>query len=132
MTTANETKITVPTGGTDVTIGSDGVVSYVDSTGTTQKLAQISMSKFANPGGLQRISGNLFAQSNNSGLPTNAVAGDTASGMGSLESGAVEMSNVDLAQEFTTMITAQRGYEANSRVISTADQILQNLVQLGR
>jgi flagellar hook protein FlgE len=132
MTTANETKITVPAGGTNLTIASDGVVSYVDSTGTTQKLAQISMSRFANPGGLQRISGNLFAESNNSGAPSNAVAGDIATGMGSLQSGAVEMSNVDLAQEFTTMITAQRGYEANSRVISTADQVLQNLVQLGR
>lgn len=136
MTTANEVKITVPAGGTNVSIAADGVVSYVDATGTTQKLAQISMTKFPNPGGLERISGNLFAASNNSGTPptsaTNAVPGDTASGMGTLQSGAVEMSNVDLAQEFTTMITAQRGYEANSRVISTADQMLQDLVQLGR
>ena len=107
-------------------------LSYVDSTGTTQKLAQISMAKFNNPEGLQRISGNLFAQSNNSGNATSSFPGDPATGMGSLQSGAVEMSNVDLAQEFTTMITAQRGYEANSRVISTADQVLQNLVQLGR
>jgi flagellar hook protein FlgE len=132
MTTANETKITIPAGGKDVTIGADGVVSYVDSSGTTQKLAQISMAKFPNDAGLQRISGNLFAQTNNSGTPANAVPGDSASGMGTLASGAVEMSNVDLAQEFTTMITAQRGYEANSRVISIADELLQNLVQLGR
>lgn len=132
MTTANETKITVPAGGSDVTIGSDGVVSYVDNAGVTQKLAQISMAKFPNQAGLQRVSSNLYAQTNNSGSPTNAVAGDTATGMGTLQAGAVEMSNVDLASEFTTMITAQRGYEANSRVISMADQMLQNLVNIGR
>ncbi|HZO95795.1 MAG TPA: flagellar hook-basal body complex protein [Gaiellaceae bacterium] len=131
-TTANETKITVPAGGKDVSIGSDGVVSYVDATGTVQKLAQISLAKFPNESGLERISGNLFAQTNNSGTPLNAVAGDPATGMGTIQSGAVEMSNVDLAREFTTMITAQRGYEANSRVITVADQMLQNLVNLGR
>lgn len=132
MTTANETKITVPAGGSDVTIGSDGVVSYVDNAGVTQKLAQISMAKFPNQAGLQRVSSNLYAQTNNSGSPTNAVAGDTATGMGTLQAGAVEMSNVDLASEFTTMITAQRGYEANSRVISMADEMLQNLVHIGQ
>jgi flagellar hook protein FlgE len=132
MTAANETKITVPAGATDTTIGSDGVVTYVDSTGAVQKLAQISLSKFPNPGGLQRISGNDFAQTTNSGVPADAVPGDTTTGMGTLAAGAVEMSNVDLAQEFTTMITAQRGYEANSRVISIADQMLQDLVNLGR
>jgi flagellar hook protein FlgE len=132
MTTANETKITVPAGGKDVTIGSDGVVSYVDAAGAVQKLAQISMAKFPNENGLQRISGNLFAQTNNSGPAANAVPGDTATGLGTLAAGAVEMSNVDLASEFTTMITAQRGYEANSRVISMADQMLQDLVNIGR
>jgi flagellar hook protein FlgE len=132
MTTANETKITLPAGGSDMTIGSDGVVSYVDSTGTTQKLAQISMAKFPNQAGLQRVSSNLYAETNNSGTPTNAVAGNTASNMGTLQAGAVEMSNVDLAAEFTTMITAQRGYEANSRVISMADEMLQNLVHIGQ
>ncbi|HEX7083872.1 MAG TPA: flagellar hook-basal body complex protein [Gaiellaceae bacterium] len=131
-TSADETKITVPTGGKDVSIGTDGTVSYVDSTGTVQNLAQISLAKFPNDGGLERISGNLFAQSNNSGTPVTAVPGDATSGMGSLQSGQVEMSNVDLASEFTTLITAQRGYEANSRVISTADQVLQNLVNIGR
>jgi flagellar hook protein FlgE len=132
VATANETKITIPAGGKDVTIGSDGVVSYVDAAGTVQKLAQISMAKFPNAAGLERIAGNLYAQSNNSGAPANAVPGDATTGMGTLASGAVEMSNVDLAKEFTTMITAQRGYEANSRVISMADQILQNLVNIGR
>jgi flagellar hook protein FlgE len=132
LVASDETKITVPTGGKDVSIGSDGVVSYVDSTGTVQKLAQIALAKFPNDAGLQRISGNLFSQSNNSGTAVVAVPGDATNGMGSLQSGQVEMSNVDLASEFTTLITAQRGYEANSRVISTADQVLENLVNIGR
>jgi flagellar hook protein FlgE len=131
-TTANETKITIPAGGKSVTIGSDGVVSYVDATGTVQKLAQISLAKFPNENGLERISGNLFQATNNSGAEVAAAPGDAATGMGTLAAGAIEMSNVDLAREFTTMITAQRGYEANSRVISMADQMLQDLVNIGR
>jgi flagellar hook protein FlgE len=132
VATANETKITVPAGGKAMSIGSDGVVTYVDAAGVTQKLAQISMARFPNQDGLQRISGNLFTNTNNSGAEVAAVPGDAATGMGTLAPGNVEMSNVDLAREFTTMITAQRGYEANSRVISMADQMLQNLVNIGR
>jgi flagellar hook protein FlgE len=132
VATANETAITVPAGGKSMSIGSDGVVTYVDATGVVQKLAQISMAKFPNQDGLERVSGNKFQGTNNSGAEVAAVPGDAASGMGTLAAGAVEMSNVDLAREFTTMITAQRGYEANSRVISMADQMLQNLVNIGR
>jgi flagellar hook protein FlgE len=132
FTPANETMLTVPAGAKDVSIGSDGTVTYVDATNTVQTLGQISLAKFANPGGLERIGGNLFAQTTNSGAESTAVPGDATTGMGTLAAGSVEMSNVDLAQEFTTMITAQRAYEANSRVISTADQMLQTLVNLGR
>ena len=132
FTPANETKLTVPAGAKDVSIGSDGTVTYVDATNTVQTLGQISLAKFANPGGLERTSGNLFALTTNSGAESTAVPGDATTGMGTLAAGSVEMSNVDLAQEFTTMITAQRAYEANSRVISTADQMLQTLVNLGR
>ena len=128
----NQTKLTVPTGGKSLTIQSDGTVTYVDSTGTLQTLGTISMAKFPNPSGVERISGNLFQASNNSGAGVPAVPGDLTTGMGTLAVGAVEMSNVDLASEFTRMITAQRGYEANSRIISTADQMLQNLVNIGR
>jgi flagellar hook protein FlgE len=134
--TTTETQITVPSGAKDVSIGSDGMVTYVDTTGTVQNLAQISLSKFPNPAGLERISGNLWAESTNSSNAANPriddVPGSATSGMGTLAAGSIEMSNVDLAREFTTMITAQRGYEANSRVISTADQLLQNLVNIGR
>jgi flagellar hook protein FlgE len=131
-TTANETKITIPAGSKSVSIGSDGVVSYVDPAGVLVKVGQVSMAKFANVNGLQRVSGNLFQATNNSGPEVAAGPGDTATGMGTLVGGAVEMSNVDLAREFTTMITAQRGYQANSRVISIADQMLQDLVNIGR
>ena len=132
VSTANETKINIPAGSKSATVGSDGVVSYIDPAGAIVKVAQISMAKFANINGLQRISGNLFEATNNSGAEVAAVPGDAATGMGSIAGGCVEMSNVDLAREFTTMITAQRGYQANSRVISIADQMLQDLVNIGR
>jgi flagellar hook protein FlgE len=129
---ANQTKLTVPTGGKSMSIKADGSVTYVDAAGVLQTLGTISMGKFPNPAGVERISGNLFQASGNSGAAVSAVPGDATTGMGTLATGAVEMSNVDLAQEFTRMISAQRGYEANSRIISTADQLLQTLVNIGR
>ena len=128
---ANETAITIPATGTNVNIDANGIVTYTDSTGAVQQLAQISMAKFPNENGLESVAGNLFEPTNNSGTPVTGVAGDPTTGMGTLVSGSVEMSNVDLANEFTSMITAQRGYEANTRVITTADQILQDLINLG-
>ena len=89
---------------------------------------RISLAKFPNDEGLERVSGNKFAASSNSGAESVGTAG--TNGLGPLTPGAVEMSNVDLAQEFTNMITAQRGFQANSRIISTADEMLQELVNL--
>ena len=118
-------KINIPTDAKSVSIAPDGTVSYVDgATGATTVAGQISLAKFPNPAGLERVSGNRFAASNNSGAETCGVPGDT-NGLGTLAAGAVEMSNVDLAQEFTSLITAQRGFQANSRVITTADSMLQ-------
>ncbi len=127
---ANETKITIPANSQSVTIGQDGIVTVIDSAGAVTKLAAISLAKFPNQAGLQRISGNKFAATNNSGSEVADVA--ASSGLGTLTPGAVEMSNVDLAQEFTNMITAERGFQANSRIISTADEMLQELVNLKR
>ena len=124
--------ITVPAGAKSVSIGQDGVVSYVNAAGTTVNLAKVTLAKFPNDAGLSRVSGNRFAASNNSGAAAVGVPGDTTTGVGTLASGGVEMSNVDLAQEFTSIIVAQRGFQANSRVISAADQILQDLVNIGR
>jgi len=128
--TTTETLLTIPADSKAVTIGQDGVVTSVDSAGLATKLGAISLAKFPNDAGLERISGNKFRVSGNSGAEVAGTAG--TSGIGTLTPGSVEMSNVDLAQEFTTMITAQRGFQANSRIISAADEMLQELVNLKR
>lgn len=97
---------------------------------TLQEAGQIQMAKFANPGGLEKVGGNLFRASANSGPAETGFALDQ--GFGSMESGFLEMSNVDLAEEFTEMIVAQRGFQANTRIITTSDEILQELVNLKR
>jgi flagellar hook protein FlgE len=126
--TSTETTINVPANTKSVTIGQDGVVTTIDAAGVVTPVAAISMAKFPNNEGLERVSGNKFAASNNSGAESVGTAG--TNGLGTISPGAVEMSNVDLAQEFTNMITAQRGFQANSRIISTADEMLQELVNL--
>jgi flagellar hook protein FlgE len=128
--TTKDAKINIPSDATSVSIGQDGVVSYIQA-GATVYAGQITLAKFPNEAGLQRVSGTKFTSSPNSGTVTVGVVGD-ANGFGTLAAGSLEMSNVDLAQEFTNMIEAQRGFQANGRVISTADQMLQDLVNLGR
>lgn len=98
--------------------------------GITKNLAQLSMVAFNNPAGLSKIGGNLLTESAASGTPRYSTAG-TAS-LGTISAGFLEASNVDLTNEFTSMITAQRGFQANSRIISTSDEILQELTQLKR
>ena len=120
----------VPAGATNLSIGQDGSVSYDPAAGGGRVTAGVlSLASFANEAGLQRVSSNRWAASNSSG-PENV--GTPGGNFSLVTSGAVEMSNVDLAQEFTNMISAQRGFQANSRVISTADQMLQDLVNLNR
>jgi flagellar hook protein FlgE len=125
---ANETKITIPAGSQSVTIAQNGTVSVTNSAGAVTKVAVISLATFPNNAGLVRVGGNNWTASSNSGAETANIAG--TNGLGTLTPGAVEMSNVNLAQEFTNMITAERGFQANSRVISTADEMLQELVNL--
>jgi flagellar hook protein FlgE len=119
--------IKIATDGTDVSVGQDGEVTYVDNTGNRQSAGFISLSTFANAAGMERVGSNRWIVSANSGGEN---VGTPGNGTGFVTSGALEMSNVDLAQAFTTMITAQRGYQANSRAISTADQMLEELVNL--
>lgn len=127
---APNTYIQVPAEASDVAIGQDGSVSYIPAGGGPREVAgYISLAKFPNQAGLQRTSGNRWVESTASGPPANGTPGE---GFGLTISGTVEMSNVDLATEFTTMITAQRGFQANSRVISTSDEMLQDLVNLKR
>ena len=124
-----DTLLVIPPNSTNMSIGQNGDVSYVDGTGTRVTAGFISLATFANSAGLERSGANRWLQSANSGAPT---VGTPGAQMGFTTAGAVEMSNVDLAQSFTSMITAQRGFQANSRVISTADQMLQDLVNLTR
>ena len=112
------------------TIDSKGVVYGVFSNGQSKALAQLVLAKFDNPMGLQKMGSNLFIDSRNSGEPQYGAA-DTG-GFGSVLSGSLEMSNVDLAYEFTEMITTQRGFQANSRIITVSDEMLQELVNIKR
>jgi len=112
------------------TIGSAGDITGVFSNGQTQLLGQISMGSFVNAGGLLRQGQNLFGASSASGDPSIGLPGQ--GGRGTVTTGSLEMSNVDLATQFTGMITAQRGFQANGRVITTSDEMLQELVNLKR
>jgi flagellar hook protein FlgE len=112
----------------NITIGQDGTVTGAFTNGQNKTLAQVALATFQNEGGLQRAGSNGFHSTANSGL---AQIGSGASGrFGSIVSGSLEESNVSLADEFTKMIVAQRAFEANSKSISTADQMLQTAVQM--
>ena len=112
------------------TIGSDGTVVGAFSNGSKQVLAQIAMAKFTNPAGLEKAGSSSYVATVNSGGLQLGAAG--APGMGTLAAGNLEMSNVDLSQEFTNLIVAQRGFQANARIITTSDEVLQELGQLKR
>ncbi|WP_409253706.1 flagellar basal-body rod protein FlgF [Bacillus sp. SCS-153A] len=110
-------------------IGSMGEINGVYSNGEITTIGYLALAKFSNPSGLTKAGGNSFQQSVNSGTPNINVAGE---GRGTIVSGSLEMSNVDLSEEFTEMISAQRGFQANTRIITTSDEILQELVNLKR
>ncbi|MGE6514380.1 flagellar hook-basal body complex protein [Lysinibacillus sphaericus] len=122
--------IRIPTTAKDITIGQDGTVTYVDLNGDSQWAGQLIMAKFPNAGGLAKVGNNYYQQTTNSGAAYGQVG--TVAGMGSIQAGTLEMSNVDLSEEFTEMIVAQRGFQANTRIITTSDEILQELVNLKR
>jgi flagellar hook protein FlgE len=111
-------------------INLDGTITGIFSNSQKKTLGQIALANFNNPSGLNKIGATAFTDTTNSGLPQVGTAG--TGGRGQLLGSALEMSNVDLAQEFTNMIIAQRGFQANSRVITTSDQMLQDLVDLKR
>jgi flagellar hook protein FlgE len=113
-----------------IAIDKNGVVTGFFTNGVTQALAQIALARFNNPSGLLRQGDNMFTESANSGLPVLGFAG--TSDTSSITPGALENSNVDLSQEFTSMIITQRGFQANARVITTSDEMLQELVNLKR
>ena len=123
-----EPNITVPEGANNITIGVDGTVSAsIQGDPNPQNIGNIDLVDFINPAGLQAIGGNLFVQTGSSGDPINATPGEN--GMGQIQQGMLENSNVDIVQEMVNMITTQRAYEMNSKVVSTADQMLQFITQ---
>ncbi|KOO46606.1 flagellar basal body rod protein FlgG [Priestia koreensis] len=126
----NGNKINIDPNSQSFSIGADGSVTTVPA---STAAVSIGLTKFPNSEGLEKAGQNLYRASNNSGTPTttNPVKPGTG-GTGSLVAGALEMSNVDLSEEFTDMIVAQRGFQANTRIITTSDQILEELVNLKR
>ncbi|ACX53115.1 fagellar hook-basal body protein [Ammonifex degensii KC4] len=115
-----------------ISIGSDGVISVVKSDGT-KITYNIGLVTFKNPESLQRVGANLWDVTPNVTDPATPTPGAPGTdGRGYIRSGFLEMSNVDLAQEFTNMIITQRGYQANARVITTSDELLRELVDLKR
>jgi flagellar hook protein FlgE len=124
--------IRIPPGSTDISIGLDGAVDYTDNNAESPTYGQrvtagfLSLATFANEGGLERLGGSMWGATGNSGNPL--VGTPATVGFGSTIGGELEMSNVDMASEMTNMITAERGYQANSRVITTADEMLGTLI----
>lgn len=112
-----------------ISIDGDGIVTANYSNGQRIKVSQIALAKFPNVGGLSKSGGNLYAASDNSGAPR---VGIPSSELGKIFTNALEQSNVDLAQEFVKMITTQRGFQANSKIITTTDEMLGELINLKR
>lgn len=112
------------------TIDGTGTIIGKFSNGQTQKLAQVCLATFNNPAGLTKVGDNMYIKSNNSGEAQVGMAG--TGGRGGFNPGSLEMSNVDLAQEFSNMIITQRGFQANSKIITVTDEMLQDLTNLKR
>lgn len=114
-----------------IEVGQDGKITASYDNGISKLLGQIAVANFANASGLAKAGNNLYSATSNSGEFDGTGSDITADG-GSMESGVLEMSNVDLSAEFTEMITTQRGFQANSRIITTSDSLLEELVNLKR
>lgn len=136
-------RIRIPTDAESFSIGADGIVNFIDSQGNLKIAGQIRLATFPNPEGLSKVGNNLYTVNANSGRVGNVPEGDDLEweehfntpgigGSGSLVASSLEMSNVDLSEEFTEMIVAQRGFQSNTKIITTSDEILQELINLKR
>jgi flagellar hook protein FlgE len=123
-------RIVIPTVYRQISIDESGVVKAIDEEGNAVQVAVLITSTFQNPGGLIKMGDNMYRESANSGSPAISLPGIGPNG--ALKAGGLEMSNVDLANEFTSMIVTQRGYQANSRVITVSDTMLEELINLKR
>ena len=125
-----EPAITIPADASSISIGSDGTVSTTSgSSQTSTVVGTLTLVRFANPAGLSSEGGNLFAETPASGTPTTGAAGQN--GMGTIQQGFLERSNVQMISELVNLITAQRAYEINSRAIKAGDDMLQAANRLG-
>ncbi len=124
-------EIVIPEDATSVSIGTDGIVSVVQA-GQTQasQVGQVLLTNFINPAGLHALGDNLYTETDSSGQPIDDTPGQN--GLGILRQGFVELSNVQLVVELTDLITGQRAYDANSKVITTSDEMLQTVNGLKR
>ncbi|MFT7579322.1 MAG: flagellar hook protein FlgE [Myxococcota bacterium] len=113
-----------------IEVGLDGTITGIFDNATQQTMGQLAVAMFDSPGGLSAAGNNLFAETSQSGEPAIGVAG--SGGRGNVFAGALEQSNVDLTEEFTHLITAQRGFQASSRTITTADEMLVEIVNIKR
>jgi flagellar hook protein FlgE len=111
-------------------VGGDGVITGVFSSGQSRRLGQLAVANFSNAGGLEKIGNNTFRETPNSG--TAQVGVPNQSGRGKISPGYLEMSNVDLANEFTQLIITERGFQANTRIITAVDNLLQDVINLKR
>ncbi|MEM9624149.1 MAG: flagellar hook-basal body complex protein, partial [Pseudomonadota bacterium] len=121
-----EPAVNIPQGSTGITIGSDGTVS-ASVNGTVTQVGNIQLADFINPTGLEAIGGNLYRETVASGAALQSAPGQN--GVGSVQQGALESSNVSVVEEMVNMVATQRAYEMNARVVSTADQMLQYIAQ---
>jgi flagellar basal-body rod protein FlgG len=127
-----EPQITLPADAQAISIAQDGTVSYTQPGQTAaQQAGQIQLANFPNPAGLNSLGGNLYAPTDASGDPTVGAPGGQE-GLGTVMQGYVEQSNVSIVEEFINLIVAQRGYEANSKVVQAADQMYQQVNNLPR
>ncbi len=121
--------ITIPSGATDISINASGEVQVkLDGQVAPQTVGQLELTTFPNDAGLEAVGDNLLLETPSSGAPTTSTPG--ATGFGTLQQGFLEISNVDAVSEITSMISAQRAYELNSKVISTADEMMSTVSQL--
>ena len=116
---------------TGYSIDGNGIIRGTYSNGQSKILAQIPLANFKNPAGLEKVGSNLFKETGNSS-EFDGIGSEVSSLGSRIQSGALEMSNVDLSYEFSEMITTQRGFQANSRIITTSDEMIQELVSLKR
>ncbi|MCX6626813.1 MAG: flagellar basal-body rod protein FlgG [Candidatus Solibacter sp.] len=127
-----EPQITLPSAAQQISIGQDGTVSYtLPNQAAAQQAGQIQLATFVNPAGLNSIGGNLYLPTDSSGDPTVGTPGGQE-GLGSVLQGYTEQSNVSVVEEFINLIVAQRGYEANSKVVKAADDMYQQVNNLTR